>query len=843
MNELGEVKDELEGQEEEQQIDRQWPRLALLLLPLVFCCLFASSQLAIITGFNEAILVKIGPNDQIGETEGEGTPIGQLNPEIATEAARDAAALTITGTPRPGGVARIPDTPTPTPPPSTPTNTPRPTFTPAQPSPVPIAETPIAPTTVTPASLTPAPVSPTPVTSLTPISPTPVTPTPITPTPITPTPITPTPITPTPITPTPITPPPTEVPPPTEEPTKEPTKEPTDTPPPVVGVNIEPNGNATANPGDTVVYNHLITNIGNNEDVFDVTASSSQGFGVTKSLNEPLFLGPGASIPLDVMVMVPDSAAVGTVDQTTVIVTSASGTGATDSAIDTTTVDQTVGVDIEANNATTANPGQTVVYTHIVTNTGNSSDVFDITYQSSQGYSVTFNPNSPITLNGGESASLTVNITVPNLALAFVKDLTTILARSRNDPTISDSVVDTTTINQIAGVDIEADERGSANLGETVFYTHIVTNTGNNTDTINLSDSSSSAGFAASITPGTLVAVPPRTSKPINVAVTAPSALGGDVVDVRTITAASTNGPANDSVVDTTTLVDPNMVLNAAAGDQLVSLGWLTNPSATSYEVEYSVNGGPWSPLATITPGTADRYYHSGLANNATYTYQLKAFNGGVLIGYSNVATATPGGIDRTIRNCASSTPILVQVVSDPFDPTTCQAALDDIDGATAASGSNEGLVLVFPGGEVTLDYGTGPRAGIVDGPGYDFVYYALPVTNTITGTVMFYAQVEVSTDGSSWTTVFNWDGIIGDVEDSNIATYGADGEDEGEAIPPADLFPDPGSPPPDWNTGVAIDISTRLPAGIHYGYIRFSRPMPPPGPRNNALDAIYRIN
>ena len=756
MNEPGEIKpveaDEVEEQEREQPTDRRWLWLVLLLLLTVPFCLYASSELAISTGFNKTIRAEIAPQQQIDEgVEGEGALIGQLNPEVAAEAARDATALAITSTPQPGSIASIPGTPTPTPPPPTPTNTPRPTFTPT----LPVAtSTSAPPKPVTATPTTPGPVTPSPVKPPTPLTATPITPTPITPTPVTPT-STSTPVTPTG---TPTTPTPTKSPTPTEEPTETPTDTPTET----------PTDTPTETPTDT---------------------------------------------PTETPTVTP------------------------------TTPPPRVGVDIEPNRSATANPDQLIVYTHLITNTGDNTDSFMITTNSSQGYVTTMSLVSPITLGAGVSIALNVGVTVPNLALAGVIDQITVAVTSTTDPGVADSAIDMTTVGQIAGVDIEAGQRASANPGETVFYTHIVTNTGNNTDTITLSDTAGSPDFLASITPGALVDVAPRTSKLITVAITAPSSLAGNLLDERTITAASSNAPVTDSVLDTTRLVDPSTILNAAAGDQLVSLGWPTSPTATSYEIEYSVAGGPWSTLVIIPDGTVDRYYHTGVTNGATYAYQLKVYNGTTVVVYSNIAVATPGGVDRTVRNCASSTPALIQVVSGPFDPLTCQTELDDIDGAAADSGSNEGLVLVFPGGEITLDYGAGPRAGIIDGPGYDFTFYGLPVTNTLTGTVMFYTQIEVSIDGAGWTNVFNWDGVIGGVESSSVASYGAAGEAEEEPIPPEDLFPDPGSPPPDWNTGVAIDIAPHLAAGVHYPYIRFSRPTPPPGPRNNVLDAIYRLN
>jgi hypothetical protein len=109
----------------------------------------------------------------------------------------------------------------------------------------------------------------------------------------------------------------------------------------------------------------------------------------------------------------------------------------------------------------------------------------------------------------------------------------------------------------------------------------------------------------------------------------------------------------------------------------------------------------------------------------------------------------------------------------------------------------------------------------------------------------MPYSSIEISEDGSNWISAFSWnnDPPPGDVDNSNISSYAnnGDGEVHGENIPSSALLVDPGSPPPNVATGVAIDISTVAPAGRYYRYIRFRQPVNTPQTSN--VDAIYRIN
>jgi hypothetical protein len=482
---------------------------------------------------------------------------------------------------------------------------------------------------------------------------------------------------------------------------------------------------------------------------------------------------------------------------------------------------------------------------HTVTNTGSTADTFTISAVSSQGYATTILPPNPITLSPGNSADVTLTVAIPNNAVAGTIDRTTVTAASAS---ASDSAEDATTVNQIIGMVIQPDSRVSVLPGEPAVHTHVVTNTGNAVDTITFTPSGTNPDYlVADISPNPLT-LGPFAGQTINVTISTPLTSSSVLSDETLITASSGNGPITDNVTDTTIIADPDITLNAAAGDQLVSLGWTqTAPPAPSisYELEYSIAGGPWSTLVPSLLSTDDRYYHTGVINNTEYAYQLKVYNSGLLIGYSNVATATPGDISahRTTRDCDSTTPISVTVPtsSTTFTIPDCIAGLDDIDAVNPTT--DAGMVIIFADGEVTLNYGTAPIAGIIDGPDYDFAYYGLPVTTTITGTIMSYTLIDVSVDGTTWTTVFSWDGIIGGVENSNVAAFGADGEDEAEPIPAAALLEDRMSmaTPPNWNTGVAIDIRPYLKAGVNYRYVRIRSPSGAAGARH--LDAVYRIN
>lgn len=110
----------------------------------------------------------------------------------------------------------------------------------------------------------------------------------------------------------------------------------------VATVDFAPDRAGNTTPGGTISYDHVITNTGNVGDTFDLTYVSSQGWNYLfyDALNNPInsvVLAPGASVPVIVRLTVPAGATIGTVETGTLTATG-SVTGATDNAIDVTSI-------------------------------------------------------------------------------------------------------------------------------------------------------------------------------------------------------------------------------------------------------------------------------------------------------------------------------------------------------------------------------------------------------------------------------------------------------------------------------------------------------------------------
>lgn len=90
--------------------------------------------------------------------------------------------------------------------------------------------------------------------------------------------------------------------------------------------------------------------------------------------------------------------------------------------------------------------GTVITYTHTLTNSGNYTDSFALTYSSSQGWALVAPPS--VTLAAGGTQQVVVTVSVPAGAAVGVVESTVITATSQAAPPIFDTATDTTTVEE-----------------------------------------------------------------------------------------------------------------------------------------------------------------------------------------------------------------------------------------------------------------------------------------------------------------------------------------------------------------------------------------------------------
>ncbi|MBN1220901.1 MAG: DUF11 domain-containing protein, partial [Anaerolineae bacterium] len=187
-----------------------------------------------------------------------------------------------------------------------------------------------------------------------------------------------------------------------------------------------------------------------------------------------LTIGASGSIVFTATV---NSGVSGTITNMVSITTTTPDSDPTNNQDDAPTTVPTPGLLLTPDNSGVGQPGQTLTYTHILTNTGDITDTYLITWTYTNGFTTTVNTTS-VTLPPGGSTVLTVPVTIPPTATSGDTSTATITATSTVNPGLHDTVYDTTTVETPGMVVEKLVSLARVAPHQEVTYTIRITNTG-----------------------------------------------------------------------------------------------------------------------------------------------------------------------------------------------------------------------------------------------------------------------------------------------------------------------------------------------------------------------------
>lgn len=315
--------------------------------------------------------------------------------------------------------------------------------------------------------------------------------------------------------------------------------------------------------------------------------------------------------------------------------TTADPNGANNSASATTNVGAQADLSIVKTGPASTTPGQTVVYTIVVTNNGpspatstvvNDATPTGIAFNSNSGACTTAFPCSLGTLASGQSATITSTYTVPNNYSSATIVNSATASSAVNDPTTANNTsMVSTTVAQTTDLQIAKSGPSTVTAGQNIVYTITVTNLGPSQAASVIVNDNTPAGLTFVSNTGACTGAFPCSLGTLNAGQTAtitstfnvPANYSGSTVTntANVSTTATDSNPSNNSATTTATLV--------AAADLSIA------------------KSGP----ASFTPG-----------QTVTYTVVVTN-NGSIAAANTFVSDATPTGLTFVGNSGACSTP------------------------------------------------------------------------------------------------------------------------------------------------------------------------------------------
>jgi len=203
----------------------------------------------------------------------------------------------------------------------------------------------------------------------------------------------------------------------------------------VYGVSISPDDSLTGEPGETVVYEVIVTNESNGPtDSFDLALGASDWAAVLDATTAGP-LAPGESATVHVSVTVPDDVVLPDDDVVQVTATSQGDPTKTASADLTTVAGGDFGVALNPETSSASGEaGGVITYTLRLTNTGATADTIEVSVEGTGAAWVTL-PQSSFDLAGGAAVDVIVVVTIPEDAEAGDYPIT-VKATSMHDPSV-----------------------------------------------------------------------------------------------------------------------------------------------------------------------------------------------------------------------------------------------------------------------------------------------------------------------------------------------------------------------------------------------------------------------
>ena len=411
-------------------------------------------------------------------------------------------------------------------------------------------------------------------------------------------------------------------------------------------------------------YEFEITNNGNAEDTFTITAVSDNGWVAVGSESQEVTVAKDATESFTITMDVAHVAA-GLVDHWTVTATAGNNDSVSNSYNGKTTVASVSSVSVSIGTDTgSAIPGSDVIYSFLITNTGNAEDTFTYSATSGNDWGLAVD-GSEVTLGMGESHVVEVTHTVSESASSGDTDQINFNAGEFPD---GDGATATTSAGQVYGASIifsSSNQPSTLNPGDSFTISYTVTNDGNGADDFSVFFDapwmSSSSGTSLSL------------------------AEGASGTSTLTITVPADANSGSSSTASAT--VTDGGGATASFGPQAITVADNTRSASISTDSPYSHNSGEGaSGTVTVTNTGVDASFLVSAMDDAlsfdTSLIYLDAGQSGTLT--FTVSAAATGDVSFTVSDSIDGISVAhtFDVTVNTFDSSLLTDVTSDCDTA-----------------------------------------------------------------------------------------------------------------------------------------------------------------
>jgi len=375
-----------------------------------------------------------------------------------------------------------------------------------------------------------------------------------------------------------------------------------------------------------------------------------------------------------------------------------------------------------ASESLTGDPDTKVTYTLTVTNTGDSSDTFDVSRDGASWNTIS-SMDSIGPLEPGTKTTFDIAVSIPSDALAGSTDTVMVTLTSKADSQVAQQVELTTTANTVYIVSIEPlEETKQTSPGEVATYELVITNDGNATDSYDIT----LVGATWPTTPSlkTITALEASTSITMQVRVLVPTDAYGS--SKHHITVKATSQTNAETVAESTLTTEASNTYNLYMFPREI-----TRSGKPGTVVTYTL-------YFTNTGNITHSFAVEASSKQWDMSFGLEAYPGDV---YDNRTTLTMApSISQTLQvlvhvpeqvDLLAQNTTFITITSLKFD------ALQKIGNLTTIAGA-------------TYDFELSPSLATGSGKATEAVPYTLQITNTSNISDSYYVQVQ---EDAQWTT------------------------------------------------------------------------------------------